>query len=159
MLGSCSRGSFHATTRDPVGSLVYRYHMTVTHERRRVMRGKYAARAANREVARDNELITEKMRQIDELNATIETLKAELAHERAERSNLVVRRTKEMIARGRDPARRDRRTQTPPQGTDAQGRRPARQHIQEALRCAAQLLHRDRAAADPRTQGTVRIHR
>ena len=63
------------------------------------MRGKYAARAANREVARDNELITEKMRQLDELNATIETLKAELAHERAERSNLVVRRTKEMIAR------------------------------------------------------------
>lgn len=54
------------------------------------MKGKYAARAANREVARDNELIASQSDRIRELQDEMARLRAELNAERAERGALIV---------------------------------------------------------------------
>lgn len=53
-------------------------------------KGKYAARAANREAARDNELIASQADRIRELQAELAQLRAELHQEKAERGGLIV---------------------------------------------------------------------
>ena len=61
-------------------------------------RGKYAARAANREARLDNELIAEKVNQVAVLKAEIGRLETTLADERRDRSAEVVRRADELSA-------------------------------------------------------------
>lgn len=61
-------------------------------------KGKYKARAANREVARDNELIVEKIAEIATLKATLVETEGRLQKERSERSALVVARADELSA-------------------------------------------------------------
>jgi len=64
-----------------------------------VTRGKYAARAANREAARDNELLVEKMAEIDALTAQLADTQRLLAEERRNRGTLVTARSEEMSAK------------------------------------------------------------
>ncbi len=74
-------------------------------------RGKYAARAANREARLDNELIAEKVNQVAALKATIAGLETTLARERKDRGAEVIRRTDDLaaaeIAKARQQAARD----------------------------------------------------
>ena len=59
-------------------------------------KGKYAARAANREVARDNAIIVEKMAEIDRLTTELATARRQLADERRERNALILHRAEEL---------------------------------------------------------------
>lgn len=76
-------------------------------------KGKYAARAANREAARDNELIAAQLDQIAALKQEIAGLRAELHDERAERGRIVIERAEELsattIAEIRDEAMGERK--------------------------------------------------
>lgn len=61
-------------------------------------KGKYGARAVNREAARDNEIIVEKLSKIEQLTAELAEVNAQLAQERRERGAIVVRRADELSA-------------------------------------------------------------
>lgn len=61
-------------------------------------KGKYKARAANREVARDNELIVEKVEEIAALKQKLTDTERELARERTERGAIVLARANELSA-------------------------------------------------------------
>jgi hypothetical protein len=64
--------------------------------RQPMTKGKYAARAANREARLDNELIAEKVEQIAALEAQVQTLERQLADERRERGVLVIHRADDL---------------------------------------------------------------
>lgn len=59
-------------------------------------RGKYAARAANRLVAFDNELLKEKCAQVDRLRADIFAVEQQLKEERRQRDAIVLKRANEL---------------------------------------------------------------
>lgn len=59
-------------------------------------KGKYKARTANREVARDNELIVEKVAEVAALKAALAEVQRQLRAESAERGTLVVARADEL---------------------------------------------------------------
>src|ERR1700694_768726 len=61
-------------------------------------RGRYAARAANREARLDNDVIREKVNEVAALKAKVADLEAMLAVERQDRDALVVRRADELSA-------------------------------------------------------------
>lgn len=59
-------------------------------------KGKYAARTANREVARDNEIIIEKMAEIDHLTQELADTQRLLAEERRERGAIIIARADDL---------------------------------------------------------------
>lgn len=70
-------------------------------------KGKYKARAANREAARDNELIVEKVDEIARLKAALAQTEGQLQKERAERGTLVLARANELSAEQTKPVREE----------------------------------------------------
>lgn len=60
------------------------------------MKGKYAARAVNREAARDNELIAEQADRIAALKAELLQVREQLNREKAERGSVIVARSREL---------------------------------------------------------------
>lgn len=69
-------------------------------------RGKYAARAANQQVAKDGEIIRENLAEIAALTQQVAQLRQELADERRERDALVLRRAEQRATAAQDAAQR-----------------------------------------------------
>jgi hypothetical protein len=76
------------------------------------MKGKYAARAANREAARDNEIIVQKMAEIDRLTRELADARRALADERRDREAIILTRADELSRKAIDQARQETAEET-----------------------------------------------